>query len=58
MVATHRDLNPEKAKQGEFRMVSFLATAMMAIGVLASTPESTEWQSDYGDAAGGNPRRR
>jgi hypothetical protein len=31
-------------------MVSFLATAMMAIGVLASTPESTEWQSDYGDA--------
>jgi len=23
---------------------------MMAIGALASTPESTEWQSDYGDA--------
>lgn len=31
-------------------MVSFLATAMMAIGVLASAPESAEWQSDYGDA--------
>ncbi len=31
-------------------MVSYLATAMMAIGVLASAPESTEWQSDYGDA--------
>ncbi|MGD9634995.1 MAG: hypothetical protein AB7G28_06720 [Pirellulales bacterium] len=31
-------------------MVSFLATAMMAIGVLASAPESTQWQSDYGDA--------
>lgn len=31
-------------------MLSFLATAMMAIGVLASTPESTEWKSDYGDA--------
>lgn len=31
-------------------MVSYLATAMMAIGVLASAPESTQWQSDYGDA--------
>lgn len=31
-------------------MVSYLATAMMAIGVLASAPESAEWQSDYGDA--------
>lgn len=31
-------------------MFNFLATAMMAIGVLASAPESTQWQSDYGDA--------
>lgn len=31
-------------------MVSYLATAMMAIGVLASTPESAEWKADYGDA--------
>lgn len=31
-------------------MVSYLATAMMAIGLLASTPDSTEWKSDYGDA--------
>jgi hypothetical protein len=31
-------------------MMSFLATAMLAIGVLASVPESVEWQGDYGDA--------
>lgn len=31
-------------------MVSYFATAMMAIGVLASAPESADWQSDYGDA--------
>jgi hypothetical protein len=31
-------------------MISYLATAMMAIGVLASTAESAQWESDYGDA--------
>ncbi len=31
-------------------MVSYLATVMLAISVLASAPQGIEWQSDYGDA--------
>ena len=31
-------------------MVSSLATAIVAIGVLASTPELPQWQADYGKA--------
>lgn len=31
-------------------MVSSLATAMAAIGVLASTPQLPQWQADYGKA--------
>ena len=31
-------------------MTSFLATAMLAIGVLASAPEPVQWQGNYGDA--------
>jgi len=31
-------------------MVSYFATAMLAVGVLASTPAPVKWQADYGDA--------
>jgi hypothetical protein len=31
-------------------MVSYLATATLAIGVLASAPQPIEWQADYGAA--------
>ena len=31
-------------------MMSFLATAMMAIGALAADPQPVEWQANYGDA--------
>jgi len=31
-------------------MMSYLATAMLAVSVLASSPEPVQWQSDYGDA--------
>ena len=31
-------------------MVSYLATAMLAISVLAGTPQPVEWQADYGKA--------
>src|SRR3989304_2603096 len=31
-------------------MASYLATAIVAVGVLASTPEPLEWQADYGKA--------
>jgi hypothetical protein len=31
-------------------MMSFLATAMLAMGVLASAPDPVQWQGDYGDA--------
>ena len=31
-------------------MLSYLATAMVAVGVLASTPIPPEWQADYGKA--------
>jgi hypothetical protein len=31
-------------------MVSLLATAMMAVGLLTSTPQPLEWQADYGKA--------
>jgi len=31
-------------------MVSYLATAMLAIGVLAGTPQPVQWQADYGTA--------
>jgi len=31
-------------------MISFLATATLAVGLLAATPESPRWESDYGKA--------
>jgi hypothetical protein len=31
-------------------MLSFLATATLAVGVLASAPQPPQWRSDYGDA--------
>lgn len=31
-------------------MLSYLATATLAIGLLTSTPQPPQWQSDYGDA--------
>lgn len=31
-------------------MLSYLATATLAIGMLATTPQPPEWKSDYGDA--------
>jgi hypothetical protein len=31
-------------------MVSYLATAMLAVSVLASDPQPVEWKADYGDA--------
>ena len=31
-------------------MVSYLATAMLAVSVLASAPQPVEWKADYGDA--------
>jgi hypothetical protein len=31
-------------------MLSYLATAMLAVGALASSPEPVQWQGDYGDA--------
>lgn len=31
-------------------MMSYLATAMLAVSVLASSPEPVQWQGDYGDA--------
>ena len=31
-------------------MMSYLATAMLAIGALAADPQPVQWQADYGDA--------
>ena len=31
-------------------MVSYLATAMIAVGLLAATPQPPQWESDYGKA--------
>jgi hypothetical protein len=31
-------------------MISFLATATLAVGLLAATPEPPQWESDYGKA--------
>jgi hypothetical protein len=31
-------------------MLSYLATATLAVGLLASTPQPPQWESDYGDA--------
>jgi hypothetical protein len=31
-------------------MISFLATATMAVGLLAATPETPRWEKDYGKA--------
>ena len=36
-------------------MISYLATATLAIGVLASAPQPVEWQAGYGGALGAPP---
>jgi hypothetical protein len=45
-----RDATWSKRKEGESTMISFLATATLAVGLLAATPEPPRWESDYGKA--------
>jgi hypothetical protein len=39
-----------KRKEGESMMISYLATATLAVGLLAATPEPPQWESNYGKA--------
>jgi hypothetical protein len=37
-------------KEGESMMISYLATATLAVGLLAATPEPPQWEANYGTA--------